>query len=270
MTALDYIILTAIALVSFCMSYLGAAVGLVLGQFRVVLLTYALGSAAVGGATSMAISTVSAIVGSIAHVRGGRVNLTMLLTVGAPSAVTAFLSARFAASADQSFLKIAIATVLLITGVNMLFPRKLPATAPRVPSVFPKGPRSFVSQFALGAVLGAISGVVGLLLGSLRLPAMVRFSGVSPRTVVGTNMVIGAITGVSAGVTAMSGGKVNLAAFAVITPLTLLGAHYGARKTGELDPNTLKRWIAYALIPTASVMLAEVILTYAFGISSVG
>jgi uncharacterized protein len=260
MTANELISLSAIALVSFCMSYLGAAVGLVLGQFRVVLLTYALGSAVVGSSTSLAISTVSAIVGSIGHIRGGRVNLALLVSMGVPSALTAYASARFAASADPRMLKTAIAIAVLITGVHMLFRRRPLGGDPQRISAFPEGKRSFASQFALGAVLGAISGVVGLLLGSLRLPALVRLSGVRPATAVGTNMLIGAITGVSAGFSAMLGGKVDLLAFAVVSPLTLVGAHYGARKTGELDSATLTRWIAYALIPTALVMLAEVVL----------
>lgn len=258
MTPSGSLILALIALVSFCMSYLGAAVGLVLGQFRVVLLTYALGSAAVGGATSLAISTAAAIVGALVHVREGRVNLALLASVGGPSALTAYASARYAGHADPRFLKAAIACVLLVTGLHMLRPRRVLPRASRPESAFPSGTRSFAGQAVLGALLGAISGLVGLLLGSLRLPAMARLSGVAPATAVGTNMAIGAITGISAGVTAAAGGSVDVVAFSVITPLTLIGAHYGARKTGGLDPATLTRWIAYALIPTALLMLSEV------------
>lgn len=259
MTGVDTLVLVAIALFSFCMSYLGATVGLVLGQFRVVLLTYALGSATVGGATSLAISTVSAVIGAAAHVRAGRVNLALLFTIGAPSALMAYVAARFAARADPLFLKSAIGTALLITGLRLLF-RREPAGAGR--SVAPeirRGPRSLAIQVALGALLGGISGLVGLLLGSLRLPVMVRLSGISTHEAVGTNMLIGAITGISAGVSAMAGDSVDLISFTVIAPLTVLGSHWGARETGRRDAATLTRWVGYALVPTALLMLSEVL-----------
>jgi uncharacterized membrane protein YfcA len=241
MTPSSSLVLALIALVSFCMSYLGAAVGLVLGQFRVVLLTYALGSAALGGATSLAISTVAAIVGAVVHVREGRVNLALLASIGGPSALSAHATARYAGQADPRLLKGAIACALLVTGLHMLRPRRRLPDARRPESAFPSGTRSFAGQVAVGALLGAVSGLVGLLLGSLRLPAMARLTGVAPATAVGTNMAIGAITGISAGVTAAVGGSVDLVAFAVITPLTLIGAHYGARKTGGLDAATLTK-----------------------------
>lgn len=112
-------------------------------------------------------------------------------------------------------------------------------------------------EVVVGALLGAISGLVGLLLGSLRLPAMIRYARVAPPVAVGTNMAIGCLTGLSAGVATFLEGQVDLPAFAVVTPLTLLGAHLGARRTGQLDPQALRRWIAWVLLLSAALMLTE-------------
>jgi uncharacterized protein len=267
-TRLEIFALIVTAIASFGMSYLGAAVGLVLGHFRLALLTYVLGSAVAGTATSVAISTVSTVSGAVGHARGGRVQLAPLLLIGAPSALAAYVAASFAGRIDARFLKGSIAAVLLVAGVDMIRRRAaLPVTASGPgPSVAPPphGSRvvTFGAQILLGAVLGAISGLVGLLLGSLRLPSMIRL-GLKPSTAVGTNMAIGAVTGSSAAISALAGGKINLLALAVVAPLALLGAHFGSRRTAKLDPATLKRWIAGALLLTAAIMLVDLATTRA-------
>lgn len=264
MTEQAVLSLTLIAMASFALSYVGAAVGLVLGQLRVALLCYVLGDPVVGTATSLAISTVATIVGTLTHVRGGRVNGWLVLTIGTPSAAAAACSAHYADRFPTGLLKALIASSLLFTGVTLL--RQAAALKrTRLPSLLPIASRrvEMAGQILVGLVLGTISGLVGLLLGSLRLPAMVRLTRVPPSTAVGTNMAIGALTGVSAGLSAMVGGKVSLTAFAAVCPLTLIGAHLGARKAGELEQATLLRWIAFAIIPTAVVMLVEVALTFA-------
>jgi uncharacterized membrane protein YfcA len=114
----------------------------------------------------------------------------------------------------------------------------------------------------IGLFLGAMSGLVGLLLGSVRLPAMVRL-GVKPATAIGTNMAIGAVTGFSAGASALIAGKVSFVAFAVIAPAALLGSHLGVRMTGNLSARALTRWIACALVLTAVIMFLDLSLSRA-------
>jgi len=268
MTRLEILVLVVTAIASFGMSYIGAAVGLVLGHFRLALLTYVLGSAVAGTATSVAISTVSTVSGAFGHARGGRVKLAPLLLIGGPSALAAYFAASFAGRVDPRVLKGSIAIILLIAGVDMLRRHAaLPAAAPSLRPSAPPPPRArrvagFAAQIALGAVLGAVSGLVGLLLGSLRLPSMIRL-GLKPSTAVGTNMAIGAITGSSAAISALVGGKINFLALAVVGPLALLGSHMGARRTAKLDPVTLRRWISGALLVTAAIMAGDLVFAHA-------
>ena len=94
------------------------------------------------------------------------------------------------------------------------------ATAP-----IPRGRLLF--EVLVGVVLGAVAGIVGLLLGTLRLPAMMKL-GVHPARAVGTNMAIGSMTGLLAGAAALLEGNVDPWAFGVITPATMVGAYWGA------------------------------------------
>jgi len=250
-----------IAAVSLLLGYIGATVGLVLGQLRVVLLIYALGDAAVGTATSLAISTAGTLIGTLRHAIDGRVQLALLLTIGAPSAAAAFFTARYAHMVDARLLKLAIAVLLILTGVSMLVRRAARPADPAAPA--PMLP-PMLAEVVVGAVLGAISGLVGLLLGSLRLPAMIRYARVATPTAIGTNMAIGTLTGLSAGVATFLEGQVDLLAFAVVAPATVIGAHLGAGKTGTLAPATLLRVIAWVLVATGLLMLGEGLIKRAF------
>lgn len=113
-----------------------------------------------------------------------------------------------------------------------------------------------VFEVAVGVVLGAVAGIVGLLLGTLRLPAMMKL-GVHPARAVGTNMAIGSMTGLLAGTAALLDGNVDPWAFGVITPATMVGAYWGASATGKLDKATLRRLIAWSLLGIGAWMAAE-------------
>jgi uncharacterized protein len=53
-----------------------------------------------------------------------------------------------------------------------------------------------VNAALIGLGVGVLGGFVGLILGSLRLPALVRRAGVSPYAAVGTSAAVGAVVGV--------------------------------------------------------------------------
>ncbi|MBL9105555.1 MAG: sulfite exporter TauE/SafE family protein [Myxococcales bacterium] len=252
MTA-DPLMLALIAAVSLVLSHIGATVGLVLGQLRLPLLIYALASPVVGTATSLAISTAGTLVGTVRHAAGGRVRLGLLLTVGAPSAAAAYVSARHAGQVDQWLLKLVIAAVLVATGARMLVPRPPEPPAPAEPPRLPAP----VAEIAVGVGLGALSGLVGLLLGSLRLPAMMRYARIPAPLAIGTNMAIGTLTGLSAGVATFREGNVDVPAFVVVGLATVVGAHLGAGRTGKLAPETLLKIIAWVLLGVGLLMLGE-------------
>ena len=48
-----------------------------------------------------------------------------------------------------------------------------------------------------GLVIGVVGGVVGLILGSLRMPALLRWVGETPQKAVGTNVTVGVCVGVA-------------------------------------------------------------------------
>lgn len=268
----ELLVLGVVALISFGLSYLGASVGLVFGQLRLPILVYWLGSPAVGAATSLAISAVAALVGAARHARMGRVDVRLMLTIGLPSALAAWLSTRVAVTLDPALVKLCIGVTLVLTGGFMLWSKGRPArgvegkepatetsdrTSEPAETETPPIPRvRLLFEVIVGVVLGAVAGIVGLLLGTLRLPAMMKL-GADPARAIGTNMAIGSMTGLIAGTAALFEGNVDPWAFGVITPATMVGSYLGASATGKLDKATLRRLIALSLVGVGGWMAAE-------------
>jgi uncharacterized protein len=115
-------------------------------------------------------------------------------------------------------------------------------------------PRHPVATAAvISFAIGVLGGIVGLILGTLRLPAIVKWLGVAPKAAVGTNAATGvavAIGGVIGHLTAGFDWDLLAAGAAGAIP----GAWLGASMTGRLDDRALLRVVA-AILVVAGVSL---------------
>jgi uncharacterized membrane protein YfcA len=100
---------------------------------------------------------------------------------------------------------------------------------------------------AAGAAIGFLGGVVGLILGSLRMPALLRFVGAVPARAIGTNLIVGVCVGV-AGIAAHAPSGVDWTLFAVGVAASVPGAFFGARLTGRLDERRLLQAVGAILV----------------------
>ncbi len=247
------LILGGIALVSFALSFYGASVGLVLGHLRLPMLVYFTGNPAVGAATSLAISATGGLTGAVRHAREQHVRWRLVLTVGAPSAVGAFFAARWAGSIDPRWIGGSIGGALLVSGLELTVRR---GQSPSTDDVSTDRPQ-LVREFGLGAVLGTLSGLVGLMLGSLRLPLLIRWLRVDAPNAVGSNMAVGCLTGFLGAAGALSADNMSGIAFFMVAPATILGAWLGARITTKLDGDTLRRLIGLTVAASGLWMTIE-------------
>jgi uncharacterized protein len=269
-------------LLSGALAYVGAMVGLVLGQFRLPLLLLALGSAPAATATNLAISSLGAGTGAYTHSREGRVELRLLLSIGIPSAAAAYLTSRSLDKLEAWWLGLVIGITLMISAVPLArkslrlrraqpqsaVPAHEPPRAHESDSVDardgehehgPRNNRLLMIEIVIGAVLGALSGIVGLLLGTLRLPAMLRL-GVSPQQAAGTNMAIGFFTGVAGALGAVGSGRVSWLALALVGGTTVIGAVLGARRTKVLPVAWHYGLIAVVLIIVAAWLIGTALV----------
>jgi uncharacterized membrane protein YfcA len=140
---------------------------------------------------------------------------------------------------------VTIGVVLLLMAFDLLRPR--PPAKPR---------RITPAEIVLiGGGIGLLGGFVGLILGSLRLPAMLRMG--EPLTkAIGTNVTVGFFVG-GAGVVGHLPGGVDWTLLSVGSAASIPGALLGSRLTGRLPEAQLKRAIAAILVVAGIALLVQ-------------
>jgi uncharacterized membrane protein YfcA len=84
-----------------------------------------------------------------------------------------------------------------------------------------------------------LGGAVGLILGSIRLPALVRILRVDPRIAAGTNLFIGFVMGAAGWVGHVIHGQVDWVLLVMMGATAMIGSYLGATLTGKVNLNLL-------------------------------
>jgi uncharacterized membrane protein YfcA len=97
-------------------------------------------------------------------------------------------------------------------------------------------------------VIGLLGGFVWLILGSLRMPALLRIVGETPARAVGTNLLVGVCVGVAGLLGHLPSAPPDPAIFGVGAGASIPGALLGSRLTGRLSEVQLVRAIGVVLL----------------------
>jgi uncharacterized membrane protein YfcA len=246
---LHALVLVTIGLWCFVTALAGGLVGLVLGNIRLPVLVLAASSPAAGAGANIGVSAVAALASAVAHVRAGRIDWHLFAWMAPPSMVGAVLGGLLSGVVPGNTLLTLIGVTLLAFGVDLLRPKPggRQADAGRV---------SARAAILTGALIGLLGGFVGLILGALRLPALLRFVGADPFRAVGTNAAVGFCLGV-AGVFGHLPGGVDWLLLGVGAATSVPGAILGARLTGRLDERQLLRAVGLVLLVAGTAMVLQ-------------
>src|ERR671937_2571501 len=174
---MDALELVAFCIWCFAVALAGGLVGLVLGNIRLPAVLLLASSPAAGAGANVGISAVSAATASVAHIRAGRINWRLFAWMAPPSVLGAVAGGYLSGVLPGDILLGGIAVVLAYSGVELLRARRPPVRQRREPDVR--------AAILTGLLIGVLGGVVGLILGSLRMPALLRFGGEEPARAVG-------------------------------------------------------------------------------------
>ena len=238
-------------LASFAAGYLGSAVGLVLGTLRLPAILLLSGDASGGAGTNIGISAASAASGGYRHARDGRVDRRVVAWMTPPSVAGAVVGALLTDELPTRLLLAAIAAILAWNGLDLLV-RPIRGREVREPRLTP--------AILFGFVIGVLGGAVGVILGTLRMPALLRGVGLSARRAVGTNLIIGFALGAVALITHAFVGNVEWDILAAGIAGALPGGWLGARVTGRISEETLRRAIGVALLAIAVAFVVEILV----------
>ena len=230
----------------------GGLVGLVLGNIRLPVLVLAASSPAAGAGANIGVSAVAALAAAVAHIRAGRIDWRLFAWMAPPSMVGAVAGGLLSGVVPGNALLVVIGVTLLVFGVDLLRSK---------PGGLQAAPGRFNARAAIwtGALIGVLGGFVGLILGALRLPALLRFVGADPFRAVGTNAAVGFCLGV-AGVFGHLPGGVDWTLLGVGAATSVPGAFVGARLTGRLDERQLFRAVGLVLLVAGTATILQGIL----------
>jgi hypothetical protein len=190
----------------------------------------------------------------------------MLALMGIPTFIGAFIGGFFGRVVPRAALLIVVGITTTWYGYGLFTSRRggrrqQSADNPDLPvdggssvatTTRPKTPvRRYLVEMILGFIIGLFGGVVGLVLGQLRLPAMIQVLKVDPRTAAGTNLAIGALTGLFGFVGHLLHLEIDWVILIVLGPMAMLGSYLGAKQTGKLSPQTLRKWMGAVMVITS-------------------
>ena len=242
------LLLVAVGLWCFVTAVIGGLVGLVLGNIRLPVLVLAASNPAAGAGANIGVSAVAALAAAVAHIRAGRIDWRLFAWMAPPSMAGAVIGGLLSGAVPGNGLLIVIGLTLLVFGIDLLRPK---------PSGQRADARRVTARAAIltGALIGLLGGFVGLILGALRLPALLRF-GADPFRAVGTNAAVGFSLGI-AGVFGHLPGGVDWSLLAVGAATSVPGALLGARLTGRLHERQLLRAVGLVLLLAGAAMVVQ-------------
>jgi uncharacterized protein len=217
----------------------------VLGTLRLPAMLIAAGDASAAAGTNIAISASAAASGGYRHAREGRVNWRVVAWMAPTSVAGAVVGALTGHLVPTRALFAGIAAVLAWNGLDLLIApfRARPRAEPRL-----------FSSAVFGFVIGLVGGAIGVILGTLRMPALLRSVGLPAHTAVGTNLVVGFFLGAAGFAAHLVRLEVEWLVLGVSLAGAIPGAWLGARHAGRIPERTLRRLIGAALLAVAAAI----------------
>ena len=187
----------------------------------------------------------------VRHFREGRIDFNIALIMGLPSVFSAFIGGFFSNYLNSDILILFIGSFVIWQGVEFILISKNKIFNSR------SHKNSFIrnlSQAITGTGIGLLGGLVGLILGSIRLPALIRLFRIEPRIAAGTNTIIGFCMGLVGGLGHSINARVEYELALIMGFAAILGSNQGARLTGKVNLNLLLAFMGGILFITGIVM----------------
>jgi uncharacterized protein len=223
----------------------------VLGTLRLPFIVLATGSPLSAAGTNIAISAAAAGAGGLRHAREGRVDWRVVAWIAFPSVAGAVAGALLSDDVPASALYWLIAAVLLWSGVDLAFRPVRPR---------PRRTLRLGRGSALSFLIGVVGGAIGVILGTLRMPTLVRSVGMDVRRAAGTNLVVGFLLGLAGFATQAAVNGVDWGILSAGLAGAVPGGWLGARASGRYREDTLRIALGVVLVVVAIAFAVEAIV----------
>ena len=277
-------------------------VGLVLGVLRLAFIILGVessfspssssSSVSVAAGTNIGVSTFGAAAAAIRHFRQKNISLQTFLIMAATGSIGGFFGSVFTKYIPVTLLLGLIAIIVLYEAFVIIKssrkkkdeemrsnnneednnnldlihgPSSALRSSPSNPSNI-SGVRNkqfiFTESF-VGFGIGFVGGLVGLIIGSIRLPAMISVLKMETKVAIGTNLAASSLTGASSLVGHLINGNVDFLIMITMGPAAMLGGYMGAKYTNRFSEGSLKLIIGIVLIVVTGFIIWRIF--YAIG-----
>lgn len=116
-----------------------------------------------------------------------------------------------------------------------------------------------LKEILIGFGVGFLGGMVGLVLGSVRMPAMITVLKLPVRIAVGTNLASSAVMGTVGIIGHLINNNIDYVVIMIMGPSAMFGAFMGAKFTNKIEEQNLKLIISIILFLVAATMLWRIL-----------
>lgn len=238
---------------------LGFSIGLSLGLLggggsilTVPALVYLIGQTPqVAVTTSLAIVGANSAMGAIFHRRQGTLNWRIALIFGGVGMLLAYLSAGLSHYFSPNLLMVIFAALMIFIGILLITRRTNHEKQNTEASL------ALWKVVASGAVVGLLTGILGVGGGFLIVPALVMLVGLPIHQAVGTSLLVIAMNSLAGFLGHLGGVTLDGLLIAIFVGAGLAGTFVGARLASHLDASLLRRAFAVFVIGLAMFLLAD-------------
>jgi hypothetical protein len=240
-------------------TFLGYIIGLTLGLLggggsilTVPALVYIIGQTPqVAVTASLVIVGANSAMGAVFHRSQGTLNWRIALLFGGTGMISSYLAAGISSLFSPTLLLILFALLMMLVALLMTF-------KPTMAKQFEEEAKSnWLVVITAGAVVGVLTGVLGVGGGFLIVPALVMLVGLSMQQAVGTSLIIIAMNSLAGLMGHLSDTAFDMNLILIFVVTGLLGTFTGTKLAKHIESRFLQRLFALFIIILASFLLAD-------------
>ena len=260
--------LVLMAAISLGVGLSGGVVGIALGVIRLPMLTLFGVDPLIAAGTNLMISVMGSTIGTLEAFFDKRVVPTVVFAMGGPAIVGAFIGGYFADAVPIWILLTVVTLLMAWSALFLIFwSLRIMRIRRRYPSARTRRAmtgggsgeleldvKQVSREGIAGFVIGLIGGAVGLVLGVLRMPALLAMK-MDPHKAAGTNLAITVLVGIAGFVGHLLKGSVDWHLIAIVGIPGVLGMYAGTRLANRFDAAGLRLVVGIVVLLVAPAVL---------------
>lgn len=261
------LVVLILTIISFGVGVLGGFVGLALGTIRLPAMILLGIDPRIAAGTNIIVSSISSFFGAVKHIKEKNINKRIILFMGIPATIGTLLGGLLSPHVPVDLLLICVGLLVLWQGVEFILlgmsnKNKMSETFGSQPDD-KKGTsnkNNIAIETFLGVSIGTLGGAVGLILGSIRLPAIIRILKIDPRIAAGSNLFIGFFMGITGFIGHSFNNQVDYQLMILMASAAALGSYIGANYTNRISINKFILILGFILSIVGIILMARPLL----------